>query len=388
MKKEKRAVVFIYVLFLVTISVIFATIILNNNSFLFNISDYFEVESKVLTNISNDSEISIKLHKDKNSNGSGFIDNIGCPTGTGVTMSGTINTDQIGTTLVSSGSIYCLGDYFGDELKIYFNTGFTDFSTAEYNGYLVTLSGGLGLSNFSDTDSTLIDFSGFNYNIGDGYDDNFNSDNYRVTSTGNTSTGVYYPNNWQDDDVVARKMFYGFISPSFGYKKVFWNTSKTNKIIDDNTNNNDSLNIKIGDTTSAYLYIDIDKSFDIKLVKFDRNSYNNFNELIIKEKLDGTSIANIGYLQNNGGVLSLSGNITGNEYDFDFTNNDYALFVKSTGTGTLIYNIRGESSTGTGIYINPIDDSNSNFFRYMGNEIIIDNNGKYISKETELFFTK
>ncbi|MDD2870503.1 MAG: hypothetical protein PHS49_00805 [Candidatus Gracilibacteria bacterium] len=388
MKKNKKAIVLIYVLFMVTISVIFATILLNNNSYLFNVSDLFEVDSKLLSNIDSDAYTSVQINSEKNTDGSGFVDNISCPGPASVTMSGTTNTATIGTTLVYSGSIYCEGNYLGDSVKLYFNTGITDIVEAEYKGFILALSGGSGATDFGDTDNTFIDFSAYNYFVSDGIDDDFDSDNYMVTSTGNTSTGTYYSSGYQDDDVFARKHFYGFISPDFGYKKVFWNTSSTLKMIDENTNNNDNLNTKIGNVTSGYLYFDVDSDFDIKLLKFDKGVYDETKELKVLQSLNGALSASIGYLQNNAGTLDLSETITGNEYTFDFQNNDYALFIKSVGTGSLLYTISGFSSTGTGIYINPIDDSATDSVRYLGNEILIDSSGKHISKETELFFKK
>jgi hypothetical protein len=68
MKNKKNAIVLIYVLFLVTLSVIFATILLNNNSYLFNITDLFETDTKLLSNINSDSRTSINLDKELNSN--------------------------------------------------------------------------------------------------------------------------------------------------------------------------------------------------------------------------------------------------------------------------------------------------------------------------------
>ncbi len=558
MIREKKAIVFIYVLFLVTISVIFATILLNNNSFLFNITELFEVDSKLTSNIDKDSETSIKLSKEFNSNWSGFIDNISCPWTASISMSWTVNKSYISSSLVYSWSLYCEWTYLWDSVKIYFNTWYTDFDEAEYLWNTVTLSGGLWLSNFSDSDNTLIDFTQqaldstvkyawtaswfsdssyswsnptnaqwnttstyaqtsltanpslsntlwltnfsftgawlpsdaiingikvqverqwsastvtdysvqltkdwvnavwnnlwlntsqtskslrtywsstnkwwttwtkseveastfwvllrynktgstnrtanvyrvnitinystwYSYFVTDWYDDNFNSDNYRVTSSWTTSTGTYYPNSWQDDDNFARKIFYGFVSPSDGYKKIFWNTTKLASLINNNTNNSDSLNVKIWNVTSWYLKLDVDNNFELKLLKFDKLSYNNTKELIVQNSYKWSISAWSWYIQNNSWVLSLSWVITWNEYTFDFLNNDYALLVKSSSTWSLIYKLTWVSSTGTWIYINPIDDSNNSYFKYLWNDIILDENWKYIAKETELFFDK
>ena len=388
MNNKKNALVLVYILFLVTLFVVFATVLLNNNAYLFNISELFQNDSKLLLNIDKDSKISISLNKKVNTNWNWFIDNISCPWLWGVSMDWNVNSDLISTSLINSWSIYCEWNYFWDSVKIYFNTWFTDFVEAEYKWDFVTLSGWLWLSNFSDTDNTAIDFSSYNYFIPDWYDDDFNSDNYLVTSTWDTSTGTYYPSFWQDDDVLYRKTLYWFVFPDSWYKKVFWNTKKTLKTIDENTNNNDNLNEKIWNIESWYLYLNVDNSFDIKLVKFDKNIYEDTNELYTMESFTWSWLPLIWYLQNNSWILSLSLWITWNEYSFDFKNNDYAIFIKPTWTWTLVYNISWFSNTGTWIYINPIDDSNNNFIRYLWNEILIDNNWLYMSKETELFFNK
>jgi hypothetical protein len=41
----------------------------------------------------------------------------------------------------------------------------------------------------------------------DGYDDNFDSDNYQNSSTGST----YYPDNYLDNDADARALNYGYV---------------------------------------------------------------------------------------------------------------------------------------------------------------------------------
>lgn len=388
MKKNKKAVVLVYILFLVTISVIFATILLNNNTYLLNISEMFEINSKLISNMDSDAKISVDLDREVNSNWNWYIDNMSCPNWSSVTMSWSVNTASFWTTLVHSWSIYCEWYYFWDSVKIYFNSWATDFSLAEYKWFTVSLSWWVWLSNFWDPDNTIINFSWYNYHTPDMYDDNFDSDNYSVTSVWTASTWTIYPNNYQDDDVLARKTLYWFVAPDFWYKKVFWNTTKSIKMIDQNKNNNDRLNIKLWDVSSWYLYLDVDKSYDIKLTVFDKNKYNQTNELYRIQTLTGALWASIGYLQNNSWVLWISSTKTWNEYTFDFVNNDYAIFLKSTSTWTLMYNIKWETSTGTWIYINPIDDSNSKYFKYWWNEILIDATWNYISRESELFFKK
>lgn len=388
MKNIKKGIVLIYVLFLVTLAVIFATILLNNNAFLFNITEYFDVDSKLYSNIKSDGKILVDINREFNSNGSWFIDNISCPSSTSITMSWTIFTDDIWTILVNSGSIYCEWTYQSSPLKLYFNTWFTDIIEANYNGFIVWVTTWIWNTPFSDPDNTIIDFSSYIITTPDLFDDDFNSDNYMVTSTWNTSTWTYYLNSFQDDDVLWRKTLFWYVSPDFWFKKVFWNTNKTSKIINDNSNNNDLLNIKIWDVSSWILHFDIDKPSEMKLVKFDKNKYNNYNELLSLWRLNWILSAWIWYLQNNTWVLSLSSSITWNEYLFDFINNDYAVFLKSTWTGTLLYKITWETDSWTWIYITPIDDSDNNIVKYLWNEILINDTGIFIAKEIEMIYAK
>ena len=130
-----------------------------------------------------------------------------------------------------------------------------------------------------------------------------NSDNYQAGSTWNT----YYPNNFQDDDNLARKLIYSYITPNSWFVNIFWSNSNIAEFINDNSNNNDSLNAKLWQTGSWYLYLDVDGSFSLKLVKFNKSSYDDTGELIPFEVLETSNIwASIGYIRNNSWVLSLA----------------------------------------------------------------------------------
>lgn len=388
-QKANKWIILIYVLFLVTLSIVFSTILLNNNAFLFNVSKYFDVDSMLYSNINKDWKILVDINRDLNLNWSWFIDNISCPElPWGVTMSWTFNSGSISTYLVNSWSIYCEWDYFWDSLKLYFNTWYTDIIEAEYSWSLVSFSWWIGVTPFWDLDNTLIDISFSNYLLGDNIDDNFNSDNYKVTSTWNTATGTYYSGIFQDDDVLWRKTLYWYAEIDNWFKKVFWNTFRILKIIDDNLNNNDDLNIKIWQVWSWVLYFDIDKPSKIKLVQFDEITYFETNELIALSTFIWDLPVWSWYLQNNAWILSLSETLTWNEFQFNFINNDYAIFLKNTWTWALLYKISWETTSWTGIYITPIDDSDDNIVRYIWNEILIDEKWRYISKETELIYEK
>jgi hypothetical protein len=313
---------------------------------------------------------------------------VSCPQAWTISMSWSTVAWFAWTTLINDGEVYCSWSYLTYSLKLTFNTWTTDIVQAEWWPYITSLTTWVWDFVFWDADTTLIDFSASAYLSGDWYDDDFDSDNYMATSTWNTSTWTYYLDSYQDDDVSWRKTIFWYVALDFWYKKVFWNNSRTVAIIDENTNNNDNLNIKIWDVDSWVLHFDIDKPYFIKLVMFNKNKYIATNELVSLWTLDWSGLAWIWYLQNNAWVLSLSGWITWNEYVFDFLNNDYALFIKNNWTGALLYQVTWETTTGTWIYITPIDDSDSEIVRYIWNEILLDTDSRFVAKQTELIYKK
>ena len=226
---------------------------------------------------------------------------------------------------------------------------------------------------FNDSDNTLISFDDTWTIWWDNYDDNFNSDDYKVTSTGS----IYYPGWYQDDDVVARLTIFWDVRDSNTYQNIFWSNYETNAFVDKNTNNNDSLNLKIGDIDDANLYLDFfsdseNIKFDLKLYEFDRSAYENQNTLLLKKsyKIDDLTM-NSWFLQMNNWELWLSTTRTADTMSFDFKNKDYALFVINKLDSNLSYRITWETTTWTGIYINPIDDSWTWIIESLSNHMII-----------------
>jgi len=379
-KNIKSWTVLVYILFLVTLSLIFAVIVLNNYSILSNYTIYSDFESKLYANIKDNAEISINLDKKLNSNWSWFIDDISCPDS--IFLSWTVDSWTVSSSLYyTETSIFCSWSYLNLPLKIYFNTGYTDFIQADYNWYLAAISSWTWY--FLDPDNTYIDFSASSYTNWDFIDDDFNSDDYKYSSIWNH----YYPNWYSDDDDLARKILFWYVTIEAWYKKVFWNNTKTSKIIAENTNNTWSLNVNIWDVTSWRLYFDIDWPYDLKIYEFDKARYDEFNELIIKDSiLHESTNWKVWYLQKNWNVVPT---LTWNEYDFDFKNKDYAIFLNSTGNWTILYSLKAEdNNTWSWIYIAPIDDSMQDIIRFLWNEILIDAEGRFLSKQSELIFRK
>jgi hypothetical protein len=369
------------------LSLIIATIVLDN---FFSLSSFIGLsnrEWKLNSNVRSHAWLQIKLLKKLNSNGSWFIDNISCPSS--VSMSWALNNWTISTNITKEiDRIYCLWNYNNwtwiKPLKIFFNEDFTDLIEAEYDNNSIWVSAWLWTIDFWDSDHTLIDFTpNAWYLISDNIDDNLNSDNYKANST----WSVNYPNWFEDDDNLARKIIFWYVTPEEWMKKVFWKNTKIANFIAWNSNNTDNLNKNLWTVNVWILYLDIDKAYHIKLDVFDKTKFETTNELKIIQTLTWASTTwKLGFLQND---LSLSETLTANEYLFDFTNNDYWLFLKDTWTWTLLYKLRAEEqTTGSWIYINPIDDSGLNTIKFLWNEIIVDAKNNYLTKQLELIFKK
>lgn len=395
-QRTKKALILIYILFLVTITIVFSTILINNNSFLFNISRYHNVESKLFSNINSDASILIRINNEVNSNGGWFVDAVSCPN----ILNGWVTMTKswslwvtIDTFLAHSWTItYCEGVFDSNPLTLYFNTWLNELVIAEYLWYIITVSAWVWVTDFWDTDYTTINFSTDNYTSRpDLIDDDYDSDNYRVNSSWAVwlINSNYYPNLYQDDDVLWRMQLFGYVAQELWFKKVFWNTPKVLEIIEGNYNNWDYLNTKIWDVTDGILHFDVDKSFDIRIIEIDKNIYNESNELKILSRIDWSMWAWVWYLHDTAWVLFLSWSNTGDVKKFDFANNLYAIFIEDTWTGTLLYKITWEdSTTWSWMYITPIDDSDKKIIRYIWNEILISETWRYITKETELIFEK
>jgi hypothetical protein len=328
--------VLIYTLFLVSISLVMAVVILNIGTEVFNNIEYQKIVESLTSNIIYKWNLAFKYTKSLNVNWSGELDNISCPTS--VTMSWTVNKQVISSSLhYWWGTSYCSWTYMGNDILIYFNESLSWFTWATYIWQRISLINGVGQSNFSDTDNTLISFNPNNLSGIDKIDDDFNNDDYKVTG----GSGTYYPDNYEDDDVLGRKIIYSYLSPWIWYTNIFWNNQKMMDMIGNNPNNDDVLNKKIGGITSAILYLDINSPFSIKVVRFDRNNFEDFWELSSVQMLEKTNQnARIWYIQNDGSVSTGGTVATGNEYVFDFKNNDYAVFLSNYSTWTLFFTLK------------------------------------------------
>ncbi len=329
-------------------------------------------------------DLTMKYAKDLNSTGSGFADILSCPTG--ITMSGTtVMSTWINTQIrYIDDSIVCHAEaaHNGNNLDIFFNTEFNDIEFTQYDGSQIGVNSGSLVWDFSDTDNTRITLPGTGYFSADTIDDNFDSDNFSVSSTGS----IFYPDWYFDNDSDAKLMSYWYVLEWSGLYNTFWSNTKIQQYIQANTNNTNSVHQTLWSTWSWYLELDINGDHTLFLYEIDKDIYNDSNEMLITSVLTGTWQSwGVWYLQQD---LSIDTG-TWSAYNFDFIGNDYALFIENTGSGALLYQIRWESSlTGSWIYLNPLSDSDPSIFSYLWSHVLIDDEGKLIGDMFEVFWLK
>ncbi len=223
----------------------------------------------------------------------------------------------------------------------------------------------------------------------DEINDNFNSDNYMLTS----SSWVYYPKNIIDDDSFPRTAFFWDIKSDSSYYNIFWNNYKANQIIENNPNNNDNIYLKWSSSTWALLKLDINTNthvydYNLKLVVFDEAVYKNQNKLLVNNVYFWSGITQKSWFLNiNPSTKDLT--ISSSGTIFNLKDENFALFLKNNHkTFPIAYKLTAESESWKTIYINPIDDSKSDIIEVLANHIIRTNNKKYIWKNKKVVWNK
>ncbi len=234
---------------------------------------------------------------------------------------------------------------------------------------------------FNDSDSTLISFDS-QWTWGwDKIDDDMNSDDYRWGSEKDWSNYINYAFGYEDDDVIPRKTFWWNDPVWYKYYNIFWNNYKTDDFIDKNPYNNMGYSKKIWNVWTGYLYLDTYNTsnswssvFDLKIIQFDKQAYKKLNTLLPVKSWEWTWINNfVWYID-----LTSSWNLvlvpekTWNEFPFDFKDKDYAIFMTNKNkVWDISYILKWETETGTGIYINPINDSLTWTIDVMANHMLM-----------------
>lgn len=359
-----------------------ATVILNVAAELSSEYEIRNIEVSLINTIQTKSDLAMKYSTSVNSNGSGFIDTVWCPD----------SVDMIGTTQSTLGIstvlknnlwvIFCQWVHAWENFEIYFNSGSTDLSYAQYKWVEVNINSSLTNNTFSDSDTTQIDVSSSFPLVADNIDDSFDSDNYKIFSTGS----ILYPDIFSDDDVEARLKTYWYVIENSEPYNVFWSNDEMQRYIDENTNNLDNYYNALGSTWSGYLYLDIAASHRIILFEISKSDYIEAKELRVTSQIQWPDAsAGLWYLQQD---MSLASG-TGSAYIFDFTTHDYALFIDNTSSDALLYQITWEDAlTGSWLYITPLKDDDTALYSFLGSHMLIGQDGNLIGTQLELFGLK
>ena len=373
--------ILVYALILVNFAVVLAYIIFLKSSTLMENARYSEIDMKQTKNIAERANFAFAYEKNFNGNGSGFLDTRAC---TSLTMSGTATgstyLEAIDTEPAFDGaSVFCSGSSIvtpGQFTNVYYTPDFQSFSGVNYRFLRADLTGTTTLTGvLADIDETQVSLtlSGMS-----GIDANFNSDDYRYSSTGTT----LYPWNYADDDDLARKFSVGYIRKDGFQRLMYWNTKKIKDAIRRNTNNTGALAYFPDATSTGYLRLDIDSGYGIRVVEFDSQNFEDAQSLKILNSASGSSASGaIGYLQDDFTIASG----TGSAKIFDLKNKLYWIFFFAAGAGTeyFKYKFSFYNEFWAPIYSVPLDDS-SDEMKFYGNDILIDSENNYIYKEMEV----
>jgi len=384
MIKNNKWNTIVYAIILVNIAIVIMYIVLNKSNFFSETISMQNYNIKLNENLKNKATNSLKYETFLNTNWSGFVDTITCPSNISLswtTLSGTIS-ETLPYFDINSKTLYCSGTNASWNLLLSYNASFSWFTEAWYNNWTWILFESWLYFTWilNDTDLSFISFTWSD--IYSGIDSNYDSDNYKINSTGS----INYPDNYADDDTLWRKTIYWYINSDKTFSNIFWNNYKTNEYIRNNPNNYDNQNVVIWNTSSWVLFLDVNFPYSLKIIEFNKDNFIQKNELVkIKQWVwiwnSGSWYISLDWND----ILSLE-NLSSSWAIFDFKNKNYAIFLAYNSdtipTTLLKYKLNAQDENWMWVYINPINDSDPANIRYLWSDIIIDN-AKFISKVME-----
>ena len=387
--------VLVYALIIINLALIFVYIVSSRtNIFLSNVIND-QNNSQLSANIQRKADIAFKYDYLYNQDWSWFTNTRLCPSSivfSWTTASGTIITITGSTAYFdSNNTIYCSWSNNYWTTNIYFSNDFLSFSWITFSGsslrtltndnvvtvtWWLTFTGNVFSWSINDSQNSIVTFS---WNIAPSHiDANFNSDNYMCSST----WIINYPNFSCDDDINARKNITWYIESTWWYFNVFWNNSRISDFIADNPNNTNSWVALLWNTWTWLLFLTLSDFAYIKLIQFDKTKYDSTNELVKTGEYDWyMSTTSSWYIAFSGSNIVLNP-VASNTISFDFVNNYYALFLSYswwTYGANLQYTLSWTDANGYPIILNPLDDYDPNYFKFLGYDIIL-RDDKYYSK--------
>ena len=329
MKKTKKASSLIMVIVLLTMWLILWTIIIQKKASINNILEDFGIKSTLSQNISTNDNL-IEKHIQNNKPNWNYRDIINCPLDIRYMSWAAIIWTWTTSIFSENENYFCSWSINSNDLKINFNENYNSFT------WWILWSSWFILSynnpNFSGAiDSKIIEFD---YDLS-----NVNLYNYSL---------------WKKE--ISWKV------DNMDYKMIFYINDKVRKIINDNTNNNSNYTKKIQEVFSGSIFLDINWTWSIKIIEFDKTNINKLTKKDIILEWD---------------IPSWSWNIQ-NLY-LDFTNNDFAVFLKSIDNNILDYNLKINDISWSWVFITPIRDD-LDYIEFLSQDIIIKNNN-FIKEE-------
>lgn len=395
MKIVNKWNVLVYALIIINLALIFVYIVSSRtNIFLSNVIND-QNNSQLSTDIQKKADISFKYDYLYNQDWFWFTNTRLCPSSivfSWTTASGVILTITGSSLYFDVNNIpYCSWSNINGKVNVFYSSDYLSFSWIIFSGSSLrtltndgittitgwlTCLGNLFTWSINDSQNSIVSFSG---NVWLAYiDNNFNSDNYLCNSTWSYN----YPWHSCDNDINARKNLYWYVESTGWYFNIFWNNSQIADFIANNPNNVSSGVALLWNTWTWLLFLNLSDSAYIKLVQFDKIKYDNANEL---QKTGEYSwyipTTSSWYIAFSWWSLVINQS-TNNWIIFDFINNYYGIFLSYswwTYGGNLQYTLYWTDSNNYPIILNPLDDYDPNYFKFLGYDIII-RDDKYYSK--------
>lgn len=394
--KLKKWNVLIYALLIINLALILVYIVSSRtNSFLFSVLN--ERASNILNiNIRKKADVAFKYNFLYNMNGTWFTNTRLCPSNivfSWTTLSWVVLTIT-GTSLYfdSNNNPYCSWSNNDWKVNIFYQDNYLSFSwivfswsslTSLSNDWLITVvwwltyTGNLFTCTINDSQNSRVSFSG---NIWPTFiDSNFNSDNYKCNSTWNYD----YPDFLCDDDIFARKNNIWYIESTGWYFNIFWNNSRIENFIASNTNNINTGVSLLWNTSTWLLFLNISDWAYLKLIQFNKDTYDSTSELKKTWEFNWILSTTLSwFISFSWTWLTLNQNLS-NWIVFDFVNNYYGIFLSYSGWtygSNLQYILSWIDENNYPIILNPLDDSDPNYLKFLGYDIIISDEKQYFSK--------
>ena len=393
--KNQKGTVLVFTLILVVLWVFMAMATLNLTQRLDYDLQLRHINNNLYDWIYNKASIIFQYARYLNSTWWGFSDEIGCPENISFSWS-TFSTENVSSELFYvDNQILCqhelIVDWFLEPIpvQIYFNEDFDDTDYLDFNGIQIPFDNNNREGIVNSFEEIYIDGNASFPLQPDGIDDNLDSDNYMISSTWSI---LDYPEWYIDNDANHRIHNFWYIAPWDEWYNIFWSNQRTTEYIAWNTNNIEPI-INLGDISEWYIYLDVNQWYDLKILRFDRQLYNEINELIILDDITINWASSWSwFIQSDASVIDTDiaeFSLSWDEYEFDFSNNDYALFIRNPWLDDILtYQLKMRDVSWEKVYFVPVQDFTESNITILSNHIVFSENWIPIGEQQEIIWRK